>query len=158
VRALIQRVSFGSVAIDGEVCGEIGDGLVILLGIAHEDSSADIEYLVKKIAGLRIFSDQDAKFNHSLGETGGDALVISQFTLFADTRKGRRPGFTASAPPAIAVPLYEEFLAKISENISGKIACGRFGADMKVTIHNDGPVTIMIDSRDKIPPSSTASS
>ena len=149
MRALIQRVSYGSVVIDGNTVGEINQGLVILLGVAQDDTPADLEYLVNKIYGLRIFSDSQGRFNDSLEDINGEVLVISQFTLYADTRKGRRPGFSASAPPETAIPLYEEFIAKFKAT-AHKVACGQFGADMQVTIHNDGPVTIMLDSEDKI--------
>jgi len=149
LRALIQRVSYGSVAIDGNTVGEINQGLVILLGVTYDDTTADLEYLVNKIHGLRIFTDSAGRFNDSLEDVNGEVLVISQFTLYADTRKGRRPGFTGSAAPDIAIPLYEEFINKFKAT-GRKVACGQFGADMKVTIHNDGPVTIMLDSEDKI--------
>ena len=150
MRALIQRASGASVKVDGEVLGKISTGLVVLLGIKHDDESKDLDYLLDKICGLRIFSDADGKFNDSLEDVHGELLVISQFTLFADTRKGRRPGFTESARPEKAIPLYEKFIAKAKER-GISVQCGRFGADMKVSLLNDGPVTIMLDSEDKFP-------
>jgi D-tyrosyl-tRNA(Tyr) deacylase len=149
MRAHIQRVNYGSVHVDGTLIGEISDGLVVLLGIKHDDSAADVLYLVDKISGLRIFTDADGKFNNSLIDIKGSVLIISQFTLYADTRKGRRPGFTESASPEVAIPLYEEFIQKFKDK-GAPVATGSFGADMKVTIHNDGPVTILLDSEDKI--------
>ena len=143
MRALVQRVSYGSVVIDGNTVGEINQGLVILLGVAQDDTRSDLEYLVNKIYGLRIFSDSQGRFNDSLQDINGEVLVISQFTLYADTRKGRRPGFTASAPPETAIPLYEEFIAKFQDT-GCKVACGQFGADMKVSLVNDGPVTFTL--------------
>ena len=149
MRAHLQRVSYGSVAVEGELCGEIENGLVILLGVKHDDSSKDIDYLIEKICGMRIFSDDEGRFDLSLMDTDGSVLIISQFTLYADTRKGRRPGFTESARPETAIPLYEEFIKKFRER-GVDVETGEFGADMKVKIHNEGPVTILIDSEDKI--------
>ena len=149
MRALLQRVSYGSVVVDGEILGEIHEGYVILLGIKNDDTALDLDYLVNKIIGLRVFTDDNGKLNDSLLDIHGSVLVISQFTLYADTRKGKRPGFTESAHPEHAIPLYEEFIAKMrAEGLT--VQTGEFGADMKVTIHNDGPVTIMLDSEDKI--------
>ena len=121
----------------------------MLLGIKHDDSEADLNYLVDKIRGMRIFTDAEGRFNDSLEDVGGSLLIISQFTLYADTRKGKRPGFTESARPEKAIPLYEKFIEKCKSH-GFNVECGIFGADMKVTIHNDGPVTIMLDSEDKI--------
>ena len=149
MRALLQRVTYGRVKIDGEIKGEIEDGFVILLGVKHDDTEKDVEYLVDKISGLRVYTDTDGKFNDSLMDRGYELLVISQFTLYADTRKGKRPGFTESARPEVAIPLYESFIQKCKD-FGIKVQTGEFGADMKVTIHNDGPVTILLDSEDKI--------
>ena len=149
MRALIQRVTYGQVKVDGEVKGEISDGFVVFLGVKHDDTHQDIEYLVEKISGLRIFTDATGKFNDSLLDRGFGLLIISQFTLYADTRKGKRPGFTESARAELAVPLYESFLQKFRDK-GIQVQAGEFGADMKVEIHNDGPVTIMLDSEDKI--------
>ena len=149
MRAHLQRVTYGSVKIDGVLVGEIQSGFVILLGVKNDDTSKDIDYLVDKICGMRIFADEDGRFDRSLEDVGGSTLIISQFTLYADTRKGRRPGFTDSARPEIAIPLYEEFIEKFKAR-SIPVQAGQFGADMKVEIHNDGPVTILIDSEDKI--------
>ena len=149
MRALVQRVTQGSVAIENEIVGEIGSGLLILLGVKHDDSEADIDYLVNKICGMRIFSDDEGRFDLSLTDVEGSVLIISQFTLYADTRKGRRPGFTESARPEIAIPLYELFIHKFKD-LGIEVETGKFGADMKVSLINDGPVTVMIDSEDKI--------
>lgn len=148
MRALIQRVSTAKVVIEGEISGEIGPGLLVLLGITHEDSEKDIDWLIRKITQLRIFSDQDGKMNLSVQDVQGGLLVISQFTLFADSKKGNRPSYTQSAPPQVAIPLYEKFLNKLGQSFVGKIETGKFGADMKVSLLNDGPVTIMLDSKE----------
>ena len=147
MRAIIQRVSLAKVEINGETHGEIGPGLLVLLGITHDDQSDDIDWLVKKTAQLRIFSDIDGKMNLSVLDTGGDILVISQFTLFGDCKKGNRPGFTRAAQPAIAIPLYNEFLLRLSLVLGKTIPTGEFGADMAVTLVNDGPVTLILDSK-----------
>lgn len=144
MRALIQRVTQASVRIDGEVVGQIGPGLLILLGVCHGDSRAEADWLVDKCLNLRIFSDADGKFNHSLLDTGGAVLVISQFTLYGDCRKGRRPGFTDAADPAVAAPLYEYFAQRCAAT-GVSTATGRFGADMQVSLLNDGPVTLIVD-------------
>jgi D-tyrosyl-tRNA(Tyr) deacylase len=147
VRALLQRVSRASVSINGEVVGRIGPGFVVLLGIAREDTVEDARYLVEKTVNLRVFSDAEGKFNLSALDTRGELLVVSQFTLYADTRKGRRPSFLDAAPPEQAQPLFEQTLALFRQ--SGlKVETGRFQADMDVSIENDGPVTIMLDSSD----------
>ena len=149
MRALVQRVTHGKVKIDGAVKGEIENGFVILLGVKHDDSEKDVDYLVEKISGLRVFTDEAGKFNDSLLDRAYDLLIISQFTLYADTRKGKRPGFTESARPETAIPLYEKFISGF-KGMGINVKTGEFGADMKVEIHNDGPVTIMLDSEDKI--------
>ena len=147
MRAVIQRVSIASVTIDGNIKSEIKAGLLVLLGIEENDTEKDIEWLVKKIIQLRIFSDADDKINLSVQDINGDILVISQFTLFASTKKGNRPSFLRSAKPDIAIPLYEQFIGETEKQFGKKIFTGEFGADMKVELLNDGPVTIIIDSR-----------
>ena len=148
MRALVQRVTEASVSVDGEVLGQIGPGLVVLVGIARSDGDAHIEYIVSKTVNLRIFEDDEGRFNLSALDTGADLLVISQFTLYADTRRGRRPGFTEAAPPDTASDLFETTLAQFRE--SGlRVETGRFQTHMHVEIHNDGPVTIMLDSADR---------
>ncbi len=150
MRAIIQRSSQGSVSVPGRI-ESIGRGYVILLGVAVDDTEADADYLAEKIANMRIFSDDDGKFNYSLVDINGEALVISQFTLFADTLKGRRPDFINAARPEKAVPLYERFCQNL-RNMGIRVGTGVFGAHMTVEITNDGPVTIFIDSRQKIRP------
>ncbi|HNF47928.1 MAG TPA: D-aminoacyl-tRNA deacylase [Chitinophagales bacterium] len=147
MRAVIQRVAKASVTIDNKVNGSINSGLLVLLAIEENDTHTDIEWLSKKITQLRIFSDVDGKMNLSVKEIGGDILLISQFTLFASTKKGNRPGFTRSAKPEIAIPIYEQFILSLQIQLQKKIQTGIFGADMKVELLNDGPVTIIIDSK-----------
>ena len=147
MRALIQRVSSASVTIDGEVNGSVNQGLLILLGVTHTDTENDALYLAEKIANLRIFCDEQDKMNLSLLDINGEALVISQFTLYGDCRKGRRPGFSDAARPELADPLYERFIALLKEQGVKKVDTGRFGADMKVALVNDGPVTLIVESR-----------
>jgi len=148
VRVIIQRVSEASVTIDGEVTSRIGKGLMILLGISEDDTEMDAQYLCEKCVGLRIFSDQDDKMNLSLRDVGGELLIISNFTLYADCRKGRRPSFVSAASPDKAIPLYNYFLEYARKLCPDtKIGTGRFGADMKVALVNDGPVTIEMDSK-----------
>jgi D-tyrosyl-tRNA(Tyr) deacylase len=148
VKALLQRVSRASVGVGGEEVGRIGAGLVVLLGVASGDTEADAQYLLEKIINLRIFSDAAGKFNISLLDTGGELLLVSQFTLLADARKGRRPSFTEAAPPERAAALFEHFV-ELARAAGVKVATGRFQAHMLVEIHNDGPVTVMLDSRDR---------
>lgn len=145
MRALVQRVTKGSVAVEGKIVGAIEKGLVILLGIRTGDTESDARYLAEKCAHLRIFEDDAGKFNHSLLDVNGEALVISQFTLYGDTRKGRRPGFEEAARPELAEPLYQFFIQAM-RRFSIRVAEGRFGAMMLVEIHNDGPVTFMLES------------
>jgi D-aminoacyl-tRNA deacylase len=147
MRALLQRVSFAKVVSEGELLGEIGPGLLVLLGITHEDTATDIDWLVKKITQMRIFQDDAGKMNLSVSDVQGEILVVSQFTLFADTQKGNRPSFIRSAPPPVSVPLYEQFVEHLRKAFPHKVATGRFGADMKVSLLNDGPVSIWIDSK-----------
>ena len=145
MRAVLQRVTHASVTVDGQIVGEIGHGLLILLGIGHGDSEAQIKTLTEKIVHLRIFEDEEGKMNRSLLDIGGEALVVSQFTLYADMRRGRRPGFTDAAPPAIAEPLVERFKEAIAA-YGLTVAGGIFGAYMQVELLNDGPVTLWLDS------------
>jgi D-aminoacyl-tRNA deacylase len=145
VRALVQRVSKGAVTVEGETVGAIDAGLVILLGVGDGDSEADADFLANKIAGLRIFGDADGKFNLSLQDVGGGALVVSQFTLYADARKGRRPSFVHAAPPDRAEALVAHFAAAL-QTLGIPVATGRFRSHMFVEIHNDGPVTIWLDT------------
>lgn len=147
MRAVIQRVSRASVTVEGEVTGEIGRGLLVLLGIGQEDGEAQVKMLADKIVQLRIFEDEAGKMNRSLLDIQGEMLVVSQFTLYADTRRGRRPSFTSAAPPSLAIPLYERFKAATSA-YDIHVASGIFGADMQVELLNDGPVTIWLDSDD----------
>lgn len=146
MRAVIQRVREGSVTVDGQVVGQIGRGLVILLGVREGDTEAEARWLADKIANLRIFEDADGKFNLSALDVGAEALVISQFTLYADARKGRRPSFTQAARPEVAEPLCERFAAFLAQ-AGLRVATGQFGARMLVKIFNDGPVTIILESR-----------
>lgn len=148
--AVIQRVSASSVEIEGNVQGAIENGMLILLGIEEADNESDIDWLVRKISNLRIFNDEQGVMNLSVNDTGGDALVISQFTLHASTKKGNRPSYIKAAPPEIAIPIYERFIVELDKLINGKVESGIFGADMKVSLVNDGPVTIIIDTKNKI--------
>lgn len=148
MKALLQRVTRSSVSVDNEILGSISNGLVILLGVANGDTLQDAQYLAQKVAGLRIFSDSEGKFNLSCLDIKGDLLVVSQFTLLADSRKGRRPSFIDAAPPALAEELLNRFLSVLRAT-GLKVETGRFQAHMLVEIYNDGPVTIMLDSKDK---------
>jgi D-tyrosyl-tRNA(Tyr) deacylase len=149
MRAVVQRVRRGSVTVKGELIGQCGKGFVILVGIGNGDGSTQVDYLVNKIANLRIFEDSEGKMNLSALdlEPKAEMLIISQFTLYADTRKGRRPSFINSAPPAVAEPLVEQFIAKMRQQ-GLKVETGSFGAEMLVEIENDGPVTIILDTAD----------
>lgn len=149
MRVVIQRVSSASVVIEGREKSRIGWGLLILLGIEHDDSGEDIDWLCKKIAALRIFSDEAGLMNLSVQDIAGEMLVISQFTLHASTKKGNRPSFIRAARPETAIPLYEKFVQTLAQESGRPVHTGEFGADMKVSLVNDGPVTILIDSRDK---------
>jgi D-tyrosyl-tRNA(Tyr) deacylase len=148
VKALLQRVSGASVSVGGEEVGRIGKGLVVLIGVADGDTEKDAQYVVNKTINLRIFADAEEKFNLSSLDTDGELLMISQFTLLADTRKGRRPSFIAAAPPAEAERLFD-YCVELAAESGLKVATGRFQQHMQVEIHNDGPVTVMLDSRDK---------
>lgn len=145
MRAVVQRVSRGRVVIDGRVTGEIGGGLVVLVGVGRDDTAESARYLAEKIAHLRIFEDNDLKMNHSLIETGGSALVISQFTLYGDARRGRRPGFDRAAPPEAAIRLYEAFVQDLRA-CGVPVETGVFQTQMTVELANEGPVTILLDS------------
>ena len=147
MRAVIQRVSEANVTIAGSVKGMIGPGLVVLLAIEEADTAEDIEWLSGKIVRLRIFNDDAGVMNRSVQEVGGDILLVSQFTLFASTKKGNRPSYIRSARPEIAVPLYEQFLARLTLDLGKPVQTGEFGAHMDVSLLNDGPVTIIMDSR-----------
>ena len=149
MKALIQRVAKASVSVNGEIVGKIDRGLVVLIGAAREDTERDAIYIADKIVNLRIFADEASKFNRSALETGAEILIVSQFTLLADTRKGRRPSFEAAAPPEQAEALVNFFIERVS-NAGLKVETGRFQQHMMVEIYNDGPVTIALDSRDKI--------
>jgi D-tyrosyl-tRNA(Tyr) deacylase len=151
VKALIQRVSRAQVSVGGEVIGRIDTGLVVFVGVAAGDEKADTDYLVNKIVNLRIFADADCKFNLSLLDVKGELLLVSQFTLIADTRKGRRPSFTNAAPPDVAEALFNDFVAE-ARKTGVTVATGKFQAHMLVELANDGPVTIMIDSRERLMP------
>lgn len=146
MRVLLQRVTYGAVRVDGEVVGSIDHGFVILVGVGHEDGDDQAQWLARKIAGLRVFEDDDGKFNRSLLDVGGGCLVVSQFTLFADARKGRRPSFTHAAPPEVAEPLIERFAGMLRTAGVERVEMGQFAARMQVAIHNDGPVTLWLDT------------
>ncbi|MBM3912374.1 MAG: D-tyrosyl-tRNA(Tyr) deacylase [Sphingomonadales bacterium] len=150
MRLLLQRVRYAQVHIDGRSHASIGPGLLALVGIAQEDTREDIHYLVGKMLRLRIFEDEQGRMNLSVQDIQGECLVVSQFTLMADTAKGNRPGYSKAAAPAIAEPLYQEFLATCREAWPGRIQAGVFGADMQITLLNDGPVTIAMESRSSI--------
>src|SRR6266566_7014267 len=147
MRALLQRVSHASVTVDGNVADQIGQGLLVLLGVGQDDSEVQVKTLADKIVHMRVFGDDEGKMNRSLLDIGGEVLVVSQFTLYADTRRGRRPGFTNAAPPSIAEPLVERFKAAIAA-YGLTVAGGIFGAYMEVELVNDGPVTIWLDSEE----------
>ncbi len=146
MRAVLQRVTRASVRVEGETIGEIGAGLVVLLGIACDDAAEDADYLAEKIASLRIFDDAEGRMNYSVAEAGGALLVVSQFTLYGDARRGRRPSWSDAAPPEVAEPLYELFLREARRRVS-KVATGSFRRTMEVELVNNGPVTILLDSR-----------
>ena len=147
MRAVVQRVSEASVCINGETVGKIGKGFMILLGVTEGDTPELCAYLAEKCAGLRVFSDENDKMNLSLKDVAGEVLVISQFTLYGDCRKGKRPSIIAAAKPETAIPLYERFIAKLRDS-DLHVETGRFGADMKVSLVNDGPVTLILDTEE----------
>ncbi|MDQ1592325.1 MAG: D-aminoacyl-tRNA deacylase [Pyrinomonadaceae bacterium] len=147
VRAVLQRVTRASVRVEGEVVGEIKAGVLVLLGIARDDTRVDALYLVEKIAALRIFEDAEGRMNLSVAETGGALLVVSQFTLYGDARRGRRPSWFEAAAPEVAAPLYEFFVGEARKTLQGRVETGSFRRMMEVELTNDGPVTILLDSR-----------
>jgi len=149
MKAVIQRVSKASVTIEGDLVANINNGLLILLGIVEQDTQDDIDWLVNKISNCRIFNDGNQVMNRSLIDINGEALVVSQFTLHASTKKGNRPSYIKAAKPEIAIPLYEAFVKQIQSVLSKTVQTGQFGADMKVELLNDGPVTIIMDSKNK---------
>ena len=149
MRAVIQRVAWAHVTVESKRIAEIGEGTLILLGIEDADAAEDIAWLSRKIANLRIFNDEDGVMNKSLIEMNGDAIVVSQFTLHASTKKGNRPSYIKASKPEVAIPLYEQFVEQFEKDLGKKVGTGIFGADMKVALLNDGPVTIMIDTKNK---------
>ena len=149
MRAVIQRVSKASVTIDGKVHSQIGNGLLVLMGIEDADTVDDIQWLSSKIVNLRIFDDAEGVMNESVKAINGDIILVSQFTLHASTRKGNRPSYIKASKPDVAVPLYEKMIQQLSDDLGKKIGTGEFGADMKVELLNDGPVTIVIDTKNK---------
>lgn len=149
MRAVIQRVTEATCKVDNQVTGAIGNGFLVLLGIEDADEQEDLEWLAQKIANMRVFGDENGLMNKSLSDIDGNILLISQFTLFAATKKGNRPGFTRAARPEKAIPLYEAMIKQLSTLLNKQVQCGIFGADMKISLLNDGPVTIIIDTKNK---------
>lgn len=149
MKIVIQRVAHASVQVQSEIISEIKQGFLVLLGVEQSDSEKDIDYLVKKLIGLRVFEDEQGKMNLNISQIDGQILIVSQFTLFADYKKGNRPSFIRAARPELAIPLYELFCEKISELLGKSVQRGIFGADMKISLINDGPVTIIMDSNEK---------
>ncbi|MNK67437.1 D-tyrosyl-tRNA(Tyr) deacylase [compost metagenome] len=149
MRAVLQRVTQASCTVDGEITGQIESGFLVLLGIEDADTNEDLDWLAQKIVGMRVFGDENGLMNKALADVDGNILLISQFTLFASTKKGNRPGFTRAAKPDVAIPLYEKMIAKLSALLGKEVKTGIFGADMKIALLNDGPVTILIDTKDK---------
>lgn len=149
MRTVIQRVQHASVAVAGRITGQIGPGLLVLAGFAPDDTPATLDWMARKLVQLRIFSDEDGKMNRSVQDVSGQLLVVSQFTLLADARKGNRPSYIAAAPPSVAVPLYHQFVQLLEELLGYPVPTGEFGADMQVTLLNDGPVTIVLDSLER---------
>ncbi len=149
MRAVVQRVSKASVAVEGKLISKIETGLLILLGVEEADTQDDLEWLSRKVANLRIFNDENGIMNRSVLEMKGDALVISQFTLYASTKKGNRPSYIKAAKPPVAIPFYKQFVKRLKDDMGKEISTGVFGADMKVELVNDGPVTIVIDTKNR---------
>lgn len=149
MRAIIQRVSSASCTIEGKINGEIGLGFMILLGIEESDTDEDLTWLAQKISNMRVFSDENGLMNKALADVQGNILLVSQFTLFATTKKGNRPGFTRAAKPDIAIPMYEKMIRELEQLTGKKIQTGVFGADMQISLVNDGPVTIIMDSKSR---------
>ena len=149
MKIILQKVKKASVSVDNKIVGSIDKGYCLLVGVHKESTEEDAKYLAKKVAQARLFEDENDKINLSLKDVGGSILSVSQFTLYADTKKGNRPSFNAAAEPIIAIPLYERCIRKLTETLGKSVKTGRFGADMQVEIHNDGPVTILIDTKVK---------
>ena len=149
MRAVLQRVSKASVEVGGTIVGAIGPGLLVLAAAASDDGDDDREWLARKIVQLRVFADDQGTMNRSVRDVGGDILAVSQFTLYASTRKGNRPSWSGAAPPEVARPMFDAFVAALARELGRDVATGTFGADMAVTLVNDGPVTVVIDSRDR---------
>ena len=149
MRVVIQRVTEASVKVDGAIVGSIQAGLMVLLGIQNEDTLEDVQWISNKLVQMRIFDDAEGVMNHSVQEMGGSILLISQFTLYAATKKGNRPSYIAAAKPEIAIPIYEQMILQLTKDLGKPIATGLFGADMKVALINDGPVTILMDSKNR---------
>jgi D-tyrosyl-tRNA(Tyr) deacylase len=149
MRAVIQRVTQASCTVDDQITGAISRGFLVLLGIEDADTQEDLEWLAQKIANMRVFSDENDLMNKALADVDGNILLISQFTLFAATKKGNRPGFTRAARPDKAIPMYQEMIKQLSALINKEIQCGIFGADMQIQLINDGPVTIVMDTKDR---------
>jgi D-tyrosyl-tRNA(Tyr) deacylase len=149
MRLLIQRVKRASVEIEGTIKGAIGKGLLVLVGVTHEDTEEDLEYLAQKLVKIRLFDDAEGVMNLDVQQVAGEILVVSQFTLLASTRKGNRPSYIAAAPEAVSRPMYERFVARVEELTGRKVATGEFGADMQVALVNDGPVTVWMDSKQR---------
>jgi D-aminoacyl-tRNA deacylase len=149
MRAVLQRVTQASCTVDGKITGEIKTGFLVLLGIEDADTLDDLQWLAQKIASMRVFSDENGLMNKALADVDGDILLISQFTLFAQTKKGNRPGFTRAARPDKAIPMYEQMIKTLEELTGKKVSTGIFGADMKISLLNDGPVTIIIDTKNR---------
>jgi len=149
MRVILQRVTSASCTVDDKITGRIEQGFLVLLGIEDSDTHEDLDWLAQKITNMRVFGDENGLMNRSLADVDGNILLISQFTLFASTKKGNRPGFTRAARPDKAIPLYEEMIRQLSVSLNKEIQCGIFGADMKISLINDGPVTIMIDTKNK---------
>lgn len=149
MRTVIQRVTRASVTVDGQIIGKIEKGLLILVGVEDVDTQSDIEWLAGKVTNLRVFDDENGVMNKSIKDVDGDILLISQFTLHASTKKGNRPSYIRAAKPDFAIPMYEKFIGQLEQEVGKKIETGEFGADMKVELLNDGPVTIIIDTQNK---------
>ncbi|MBD2714789.1 D-tyrosyl-tRNA(Tyr) deacylase [Microvirga sp. STR05] len=146
MRTLLQRVSHASVTVEGRITGQIGPGLLVLAGFSPTDTTSSLDWMARKLTQLRIFADEEGKMNRSVQDVGGQVLVVSQFTLLADARKGNRPSYIGAAPPPVAIPLYEQFVQQLEQLLGQPVATGEFGADMQVELLNDGPVTIVLDS------------
>lgn len=149
MRALVQRVNYSKVVVEDKTIGEIGPGLMVLLGVEHEDTEEDIRWLSNKVVQLRIFDDEQGVMNRSVKDIDGEVMVISQFTLHANTKKGSRPSYIKAAKPEVSTPMYEKFVKETEQNLGKDVMTGEFGAYMKIALENDGPVTIMIDSKNK---------